>query len=311
MFNLFKKKETENSTDELSNKLKGSPTENIQHSGDFTEDGREIHYYHQDTLHGMHYTEEVFYAEAEKRFNNFRESYPHLAADQEMVSYVMATFRDWNNPDEQRMSHFMDLYDKKISGYVKVESENDFPKTPEWQPIHGIGLKDYAQAVRLSMNNISDDEICKALQIELPIWDEVRTTWNNRFQTSSDSLFDAYIRFQGQPIEHSGLQALSTNTVSATGEDYVALLMTDDFFWAEINAIMMAANNYGVDAMQYIFDNYQITASDYSDSCMAFAERNPGFPPDEVMQYQDEKTEEYNQLFAQGTGGNVADDVSF
>jgi len=89
------------------------------------------------------------------------------------------------------------------------------------------------------------------------------------------------------------------------------LLMTDDFFWAEINAIMMAANNYGVDAMQYIFDNYQITASDYSDSCMAFAERNPGFPPDEVMQYQDEKTEEYNQLFAQGTGGNVADDVNF
>jgi len=29
------------------------------------------------------------------------------------------------------------------------------------------------------------------------------------------------------------------------------------------------------------------------------------------MQYQEEKTEEYNQLFSQETGGNVADGVDF
>lgn len=312
MFNLFKKKEKPVVVEEMSlqDMLNGNPTQNEQHSGDFTKDGREIHYYNKDTQHGNHYTEEEFYAEAEKRYQNFCSYYPHLAEGTEKVNFVMNTFRDWNSyPDDERTSIFAEQYHKKVSGYTHVADESDMPDTNNWQPVHGIGLKAYAQAARLLQNNVSVEKICKALTIEKPIWDEVAITWNNRFtQTGGNdmSIFDAYMRFQTQEIENPKLKSLSDST-----SDYAQQLMTDDWFMMEINAIMVSASKYGIDPMQYVLDKYQISVGDYSAASMAMGERHRGGTPKELIDYMEAKQKEYEAIFSKETGGNVADDISF
>ena len=295
------------SSTELSDKLNGNPIIKEQHSGDFADDGLEIHYYNESNLHGLHYTEEEFYAEAQRRYDTFCKHFPKQAPDAELKSFVRATFKDWNNPDDERLSHFSKLYNNKISGYIEIDNKENIPDTPEWQPIHGISLFDYAQAIKLSQNNVPDTELCVALGIETPIWDEVRIGWNNRLQTNDNSMFDAYMRFQTQDIQHAGLQKLNA---AAPTSGYVELLMTDDFFWSEINAIMFSAGKYGIDAMQYVWDKYQVSMGDYSASCMSFAERNPGGNA-EATAYMEERMKEYDLLFAKEMGGDVADDIKF
>lgn len=292
---------------ELSDKLKGNPIIKEQHSGEFTESGLEIHYYDEKTTHGLHYTEEEFYDEAERRYNTFCNHFPKQAADAERITFVMNTFEDWNNPDDERMMHFLRLYNDKISGYVSIDTEEEMPDSADWQPIHGIGLLDYAQAAKLSQNNVTDTEICAALGIEKPIWDEVSVGWNNRLGTNGREMFDAYMRFQTQEIQHAGLQKLVSDAPSS---EHVELLMNDDFFWAEINAIMFSAGNYGIDAIQYVWDKFKISMGDYSASCMAFDARNPGGNK-AANEYMEEKMKEYGVIFSKEVGGDVAGDVEF
>ena len=240
MFNLFKKDKEESKSEDtvsaLQFKLRGEPIIKVQHSGDFTEDKQEIHYYDENTMHGAHYTEEEFYAEAERRYQNFCSSYPHKAADTEKITFVMHTFEDWNNPDANRKMQFHNLYDQKISGYIKVTCADEIPDGEQWQPVMGMNLIDYAQIKGLELKGlITDKVVCKIFGIEMPIWDEIQLGWNKRFQGKDRSLFDAYMRFQTQPLHNPKLQAIVADSPTS---DHVHLLMTDDYFWAEINAIM-------------------------------------------------------------------------
>lgn len=111
---FFKKNKVSTSSSDnfevLWRKMKGDPIENKQHSGIFTKDNIEVNYYNEDTLHGVHYTEEAFYAEAKRRYHNFCNSFPHLADNIKEEIFVINTFEDWSDPTDERMKQFLEKY---------------------------------------------------------------------------------------------------------------------------------------------------------------------------------------------------------
>ncbi|MDR2125278.1 MAG: hypothetical protein LBP63_00420 [Prevotellaceae bacterium] len=183
------------------------------------------------------------------------------------------------------------------------------------EPVHGISLEDYAQMVIKLTSGASIESICKAMGIDVAVWDEVNTLWAQRMEEdTSFQLVILYGEYFAAGITNPKLVNLDTN-ISAEGQSNLDRLKTDRYFYEELCGARTAAYNYGLDGAQWILDNYGIGLGDFQSVAMQYMPKSGSsealMEVKEFLEYQQEKQKEYEAKFAAERGGNVADDIEF
>ena len=327
MPNLFKNNNDKNEkilqmsdSEMLSFKLAGRPNKNEQHSGDLDENGLEIFYYDANTFHGMHYTKEEFEAEVLNRYTNFCNDFPAQAAETEITPFVYRTFMDWNDNNDERAKQFMRIRDVQEHGFINVTSEDEMPDEEIWQPVNGISLLDYAHSIYVAnkYSEITNAQLAEALGVELPVFDESKKIWNERIMNKN--IFNVYMNFQQLPIENEGLKKIilegdfrnftSETSPSNDVNDNVNRILNENHFYLEISGLMISSDEYGVDPVQYLQENYQISIMDYTEGSQNFDKRNFGMSQ-ENMDIMMAFKEHFDKIFSDEMGGNIADDIKF
>jgi hypothetical protein len=189
---------------------------------------------------------------------------------------------------------------------------------PLLQPIHGVSLYDYAAAASKMGSGVSTEQVCKALGIELPVWEEINVLWPKRMQEdTSFQVINVFSQHFGQADQHPVLGKLTADNAggNAAGAANLQRLEEDLYFYHELCGARQAAYEYGLDGAQWILDNYGITLGEFQGVAVKHMEKqNQQFNSQDIMHYmnyQDEKQKEYAEKFAAEQGGNVADDITF
>ncbi|MDR1876756.1 MAG: hypothetical protein LBQ84_03950 [Flavobacteriaceae bacterium] len=276
--------------------------------------------YDPETLHGTHYTEEQFDAEVERRVQAWiKEREDREIRESEInnlyFNYRRNVYEEWNNCDPDQtlrweMANSMKYTGMQVSGYIKNADEN-----PLLAPIHGFTFKDYAAMAIKVAGGIEPADVCKAMGIDIVVWEELNTLWPQRMaQDASFTLATLYGQYYADNVTHPKLEGLTAN-ISEEGAENLERMRTDPYFYEELNAARTAAYQYGLDGAQWILDNFGINLADFQSVAMKWlTERNQNHNTESIMElfnYNKEKHAEYAAKFAQEAGGNVADDIEF
>ncbi|HVI44493.1 MAG TPA: DUF6620 family protein [Chitinophaga sp.] len=187
-------------------------------------------------------------------------------------------------------------------------------ENPLLAPIHGITLEDYSAACAKIGSGLSEEEVAKALGVELPVWQEANLLWPERMkQDATYHIITLFGQYFGEADQHPKFLNLKP-AVSAEGTGNIDKIKADKDFYQELEVARQVAYEYGLDGAQWIMDNYgipvgdfQIAASKWSDQIHQDIQANyAGY-----NQQQDAYRTKYQQLFAAAQGGNLADDISF
>lgn len=275
--------------------------------------------YDPETHHGMHYTKEQFDAEVEREVNEWMED-KDSPLESDIINVRINTakdlYREWNpGVTESQYMRFSMSYESAARGRAVFGSTKHDDSNPLLQPIHGVSLQDYGAGSSKMISGVSAADICKALGIEQPVWEEACSLWVSRMQQDNSStvsnLLGTYFAEAGNHPKLGNLAAVQ----SEAGKANLEKLGTDRYFYEELCGARQAAYEYGLDGAQWILDNYGIALGDFQSVAVKYmAERNNNFNANEVMHYhnyQMQKQKEYAAKFAAEQGGNVADDVEF
>lgn len=182
------------------------------------------------------------------------------------------------------------------------------------EPIHGISLYDYSAGNARIANNVPVEQVCKALGIEVPVWEEVSDQWVKRMQEDADFVVVTQMgTFFAQADQHPKLGQLQAEK-SAGAADNLDKLTTDRYYYEELAAAREAAYEAGLDGAQWILDNFGISLGDFQQVAMQWmqATQQEGYETTrQYLDYHADKKAYYADRFAQEQGGNIADDVEF
>lgn len=202
-------------------------------------------------------------------------------------------------------------------GMKTASTATEDPNDPAMQPVHGISIADYAAGAAKIGEGCSEEQICKALGVERPMWDEAQTTWNNRMRDDqSFNVVNVYTNYFGKAKDHEKLGSLVPDAAPATdipegaAQEHLNRLETDKYYFFEIQAAMQAAYDNGIDGAQWLIDNLGLTVAQVNGAGTKYM--NDFNVMAEMMDFQDQKKAEYAARFAKENGiGGVADDIEF
>jgi len=275
-----------------------------------------------ETYHGTHYTPEQFDAAVNEAVTewiaeNEEEDLP--LADRKNIEFNIA--RDihsaWNpDADENTSMQFQMKLSEKIHGFVSSGHQKESSSDPLQEPIHGISLRDYSAANAKIAAGVSVDQICKALGVEQPLWEEASAVWVTRMQ--QDPTFNIAVlmgQYFGEANQHPKLGSLGAGGGSAASNPNLQRMQEDVYFYHELSGARNAAYAYGLDGAQWIQDNYGINLGDFQGVAMKWMEqRNLNWNSERIMELTDYETaqqEIYAAKFAEEQGGDAADDINF
>lgn len=185
---------------------------------------------------------------------------------------------------------------------------------PLLEPIHGITLEDYSAACAKLGSGLSEDDVAKALGVELPVWQEANLLWPERMkQDGTFHIITLFGQYFGQADQHPKFSNLKAD-LSAAGNGNTERIKTDKDYYQELEVARQVAYEYGIDGAQWVVEQYGIPLGDFQ---MAASKWNEQIHQDiqadfaGYNQRQDSYREKYQQLFADAQGGNVADDITF
>jgi hypothetical protein len=187
-------------------------------------------------------------------------------------------------------------------------------ENPLLAPIHGITLEDYSAACAKMGSGLSEDQVAKALGVEMPVWQEANLLWQERMKEDATyqivTLFGQHFGTADQHPKFSNLQA----AVSPEATGYIEKIKTDKDFYQELEVARQVAYDYGLDGASWIADQYGISIGDFQIAASLWNEqihRDIAADSQKYMRTQDAYKEKYRQKFANAQGGNVADDIEF
>ena len=191
-------------------------------------------------------------------------------------------------------------------------------ENPLLAPIHGITLEDYSAACAKIGSGLSEDDIAKALGVELPVWQEANLLWPERMKQDSTfeivTLFGQYFGQADQHPKFSGVQPQASASGNPAGNDNTTRIKADKDYYQELEVARQVAYEYGLDGAQWVLDQYGITLGDFQ---IAASNWNDQIHKDIAADFQgyndrqDAYRAKYQELFAAQQGGNVADDITF
>jgi len=220
---------------------------------------------------------------------------------------------DFNQGDMQK------IFDMGATsaGVNTMNTATEDPNDPLLIPVHGVTVADYAAGASKVGEGCSVDQICGALGIERPMWDEAETIWNNRMRDDTTfNLVNVYSKYFGQAKEHPKLgnlipnKAIQTTVLPEDAKANLDRLESDKHYFFEIQAALEAAYANGIDGAQWLIDNLGLTVSQVNGTGTKYM--NDFSVIAEMMDYQEKKKNEYHERFSKqnGTGG-VVDDINF
>lgn len=276
---------------------------------------------HPETLHGVHYSEEDFDAELDKRIEQRIENLGDNFDDGDYSSIrrdeLKKLYSDWNQGSDSddfiqfEMANSMKYMGFATSGFTKEDSSN-----PLLEPIHGISLKDYAVLVG-NLANFEKPKLLKAFGIDEVVFDEINTLWPKRMQEdSSFTIVSLYGQYFSDLSSHPAIQQLKAESGAPTEDsENLKKLKTDRYFYEELNAARSAAYEYGIDGAMWIQQQYGINLMEFQGAASEWGiYQNQNFNMDESRhfgEFFETKLKEYQEKFANEQGGNVADDIEF
>ncbi|SEW44806.1 DUF6620 family protein [Chitinophaga arvensicola] len=188
-------------------------------------------------------------------------------------------------------------------------------ENPLLAPIHGITLEDYSAACARMGSGLSEEEVAKALGVELPVWQEANLLWPERMkQDATFHIVTLFGQYFGQADQHPKFSVVKAAPPSAEGNANTEKIKADKDYYQELEVARQVAYDYGVDGAQWILDKYGITIGDFQ---IAASRWNDQIHRDIQADYagynarQAAYKAKYQQLFAAAQGGNVADDIEF
>lgn len=203
------------------------------------------------------------------------------------------------------------------AGVATPGTAKEDPNDPNMQPVHGITIFDYAAGAAKIGEGCTEEQVCEALGIERPIWDETQTTWNNRMRDDNTyNVVNVYSAYFGKVKEHPKLGALSpqqapiTDVPRGKAAEHLTRLESDKYYFFEIQGALEAAYANGMDGAQWLIDNLGLTVAQVNGTGVKYM--NDFSVMAEMMDFQEQKKKEYSERFAKqnGTAG-AADDIEF
>lgn len=185
------------------------------------------------------------------------------------------------------------------------------------QPVHGITLFDYAAGAAKIGEGCTEEQICQGLGVERPMWDEAQSTWNNRMRDdNSYNVVNVYSSYFGKAKDHPKLGALLPDNPPVSevpqgkAKEHLERLESDKYYFFEIQGALEAAYASGIDGAQWLIDHLGLTVSQVNSTGVKYM--NDFNIMAEMMDYQDQKKQEYQQQFAKQHGvSGAADDIEF
>lgn len=180
-------------------------------------------------------------------------------------------------------------------------------QNPLLEPIHGVTLEDYSAACAKMGSGLSEDQVAKALGVEMPVWQE-RMKEDTTYQVVT--LFGQHFGTADQHPKFSNLQA----EVSPEAAGYIEKIKTDKDFYQELEVARQVAYDYGLDGASWIADQYGISLGDFQIAASIWNDqihKDIAADSQKYRQTQDAYKEKYTRKFAHAQGGNVADDIEF
>lgn len=187
-------------------------------------------------------------------------------------------------------------------------------ENPLLAPIHGITLQDYSAACAKIGSGLSEEEVAKALGVELPVWQEANVLWPERMkQDGTFHIVTLFGQYFGEADQHPKFNNMQV-PASPANTGNVEKIKEDMAYYQELEVARQVAYDFGLDGAQWILDNYGITIGDFQ---IAASKWNVQLHQQIAADYagynarQAEWQAKYKQHFAAAQGGNVADDITF
>lgn len=202
-------------------------------------------------------------------------------------------------------------------GYSTMNTATEDPNDPQLQPVHGITIFDYAAGAAKLGAGCTEEQVCRALGVERPMWDEAQTTWNNRMRDDkSFNVVNVYSKYFGKVQEHEKLgnlqpeNAPATQVESETAKANLQRLENDKYYFFEIQGAIQAAYDNGIDGAQWLIDHLGLTVSQVNSAGTKWMGDFNTLAA--MVDYQEEKKKAYSKQFARESGTDgVADDINF
>jgi len=274
------------------------------------------------TLHGKHYTEAQFDAEVERRVadvikdeNEEGNTLDEREIDNWRFNIRRDVYKEWTGANENQLTQWESANMLKNQGFVMFGYEKHDDNNPLLAPIHGVTLQDYGAMASKIASGVPAEALCKALNIEKPVWDEANTLWVKRMQEDGTfTVTNLFSRYFGEANQHPVLGGI-TATSGDGNQDNISKINNDRYYYEELCGARQAAYEYGIDGAQWILDNFGIPLGEFQNAAMKWMqEQNLNFDHQKInhfIDYQQQKQKEYAAKFAAEQGGNVADDVEF
>lgn len=187
-------------------------------------------------------------------------------------------------------------------------------ENPLLAPIHGITLEDYSAACAKLGSGLSEQDVAKALGVEVPVWQEANLLWPERMkQDSSFQIVTLFGQYFGQADQHPKFSNLAPGP-SGAGNANTERIKSDKDFYQELEVARSVAYEYGLDGAQWVADTYGITLGDFQIAASLWNEQIHKDLQANFEAYtaqQQAYKAKYQQQFANAQGGNVADDIEF
>lgn len=274
------------------------------------------------TLHGLHYTEEQFDAEVEKRVQQLIKEEKEDGGEVEQVdidNFYLNVRRDlyqeWTGANSNMMLQWEQANSMKYTGRAAFGNTQHDENNPLLAPIHGVTLQDYA-AISYYMASGSDyNAIMNQLGIDDAVYQEASTLWTKRMQQDTTATVTVlFSQYYGSADQHPKLQAVAVE-LSPKGKETVEKMKSDRLFYEELCGARRAASECGMDGSQWIMDNYEVPLGEFQKVAVYHGQQDQKHIVFEdqmkYSDYQEKKVEEYKKKFMEEQGGGVADDISF
>jgi hypothetical protein len=276
---------------------------------------------HPETLHGLHYTEEQFEAEVEKRLqeklNDREDDSEYDISDAWRNALRTDVYMEWTGANHELAAQFTWANSLKFQGFSTSANVKEDLSDPLLAPIHGISFYDYSAMCSKLANGAKEEIVLKAFGIDKVIFEELNTMWPKRMQEDNTYTLVALMgQYYADADKHPKLQNLGvTATAAGTNTDNIALIMQEELFYAELAGAREAAYEYGLDGAQWVLENFGIPLGDFQQAAMKHMQShnvlsNPR-KMEALINYQNAFKEQYAAKFAEEQGGNVADDIEF
>ena len=274
------------------------------------------------TLHGLHYTEEEFNAEVEKRVQ------AHIKEDEEEGEQLDQTdvdnyyfnirrevYQEWNGANSNMMMQWEKINQQKMTGMASYGFTQHDENNPLLEPIHGVTLEDFGAMSYYVATGADTNAIMQQLGIDNAIWGEAQTLWTKRMtEDTTFTVATLFGQYYNSADKHPKLSAVAIE-LSDKGKESIEKMKTDRFFHIDAQAAVAAAYEYGIDGAQWLKDNYDITNGDLQKIAAYYSDldsKNVDMEAENKhVNYYFKKIEEFKKKFAEEQGGNVADDIEF